>query len=274
MIDGLFYFMAFAVFLIGACVGSFLNVCIYRIPRDQSIVWPRSRCPYCLKTIAWYDNIPLVSYFLLRGRCRHCKGSISPRYLLVEGLTGALFLLIALEYGATPLTPLYWTAAAGLIVAGFVDFEFNIIPDRVSWGGIAAGLALSAAFPALHHDGSLMMADRLDALRASAMGAGIGFGTLWAVRVAGRAVLKKEAMGFGDVKLMGAIGAFLGWEAVLFVIFVSSLIGALTGVLMILGRLRDWQSRIPYGPFISFAGLLWLIVGRSWWAAYTEWMFR
>lgn len=255
------------VFLFGACVGSFLNVCIHRIPRDRSIVRPRSHCPKCQTPIAWYDNIPVFSYLFLRGKCRHCHAGISPRYAAVEALTAFLFLLIWLEYGWSPLTPVYMLVAGGLILATFVDLEHMIIPDRVSIGGIPAGLILSGLFPALHGE-----AHALNSLGASVIGLMVGAGSLWLVSVLGKMAFRKDAMGFGDVKLLGAIGAFTGWQGVLFTIMISSLAGSFVGLLFILSGRREWQSRIPYGPYLALAAVIWIIWGMEWWAAYVRWM--
>jgi len=257
------------VFVFGACVGSFLNVCIYRIPRGESIVWPGSHCPSCGKPIAWYDNIPLLSYVILRGRCRHCGGRIAPRYFLVELLTAVLFSLIWRHYGLHVETAVYWLLTAGLIVGTFVDFEHMIIPDRVTLGGIAAGLVLSGVFPQLHG-----VTGSLGGLRASVYGILLGAGLLWTVGAFGKLLFKKEAMGLGDVKLLAAIGAFMGWRAVLFTVMLSALMGSLAGGLLILVGRHSLGSRIPYGPYLALAALIWILWGGQWWAEYVQWTAR
>jgi leader peptidase (prepilin peptidase)/N-methyltransferase len=211
-------FVSLCVFVWGTCIGSFLNVCIHRIPLELSVIKPRSACPGCGFAIPWYLNIPIFSYLSLRGRCHSCKMRISPRYVLVEALTGLLFLLTWLKFspfgatvlGLTPaenvwLIPIYWLVVAGLILGTFVDFEHLIIPDRVTLGGIAAGLLLSVAVPAMHNETHPMRG-----LMQSAFGAGLGWCLLWGVAELGELLFKKEAMGFGDVKLLGAVGAFFG----------------------------------------------------------------
>lgn len=255
-------------FLGGACIGSFLNVCVYRIPLDLSLNKPRrSFCPTCKASIAWYDNIPLVSYFLLRGRCRHCHASISPRYVVVELVTAVLFLLVWLKYGWSPLTLIYLFMVAGLIVATFVDLEHLIIPDRISLGGMPVGLFLSALFPLLHG------ADHpLTGFMRSGIGLLAGFGILWLVATLGKMAFKKDAMGFGDVKLLGAIGAFVGWHGVLFTIMISSLAGSVIGLSFIFSGKKEWQSRIPYGPYLALAAVIWILWGIEWWDAYIQWM--
>lgn len=268
----------FCVFLFGACIGSFLNVCVYRIPRDESVVTPRSHCPHCGKLIAWYDNVPVLSYLLLRAKCRHCGERISPRYMLIELLVAVLFTLIWLLYGLLnrggsywmildPRIPVYWLAMAGLVVATFVDFEHYIIPDRISVGGVAAGLLLSALVPEMHGEHS-----RISAFEASVIGALAGGGLLWGVGFIGKLALKKEAMGMGDVKLLAAIGALLGWQAVLFTVIVSSFAGSAVGISLIALGGRKWQSRIPYGPYIALGAMLWMLWGRDWWGAYLMWV--
>jgi leader peptidase (prepilin peptidase)/N-methyltransferase len=260
-------YLSVLVFWFGACIGSFLNVCVYRIPREESVVKPRSHCPNCGKMIAWYDNIPLLSYLVLNARCRHCKQWITPRYFLVELLTAALFLLIWLKYGFSAVTPIYWLAVSGLILGTFVDFEHMIIPDRVTIGGMIAGLALSALAPSLHGERTIVAS-----LMASGIGLVLGFGILWLVSVLGKIAFKKDAMGFGDVKLLGAIGAFLGWKAVLFTILFSSFAGSIVGMAFILGGRKEWQSRIPYGPYIALAAVVWILWGQGWWQAYFNWL--
>ncbi|MDA0577974.1 MAG: A24 family peptidase [Verrucomicrobia bacterium] len=268
---------ALLAWVLGACVGSFLNVCIYRIPRDESIVAPRSHCPHCKQMIPWYWNIPVLSYLQLRGRCGFCKARITPRYVLVELLVAVLFWLVWQQFaffgespifGMTPsmhaaLVPIGWLVISGLVLGTFVDFEHLIIPDRVTLGGIVAGLLLSAACPPLHGATTI-----LESVSRSAFGAGLGWGLLWGVAIVGRLIFRKEAMGFGDVKLMGAIGAFMGWQAVLFTLFISSFAGSLAGILMVLTGNKQMQSRIPYGPYIALAAVLWMFWGPTWWQAY------
>ena len=259
------FFSAF-VFFSGLCVGSFLNVCIWRIPRDESVAWPGSHCPACNHAIAPWDNIPLLSWLILNGKCRHCKNPISPRYFLVELLTGTLFAVLWLLHGWTILTPLYIFFTSALILGTFVDFDHLILPDRVTIGGMIAGPVLSLAFPSLHGQ-----TDRLPALLHSLGGLALGFGILWLVSTVGRLVLKREAMGFGDVKLLGAIGACLGWQSVLFTIFFSSLSGTLVGLTLIALGKKELQSRIPYGPHIALAALLWMLCGPACIDSYLSW---
>ena len=264
----------------GACVGSFLNVCIYRIPLDLSVVTPRSHCPSCKKQIAWYHNIPIFTYLTLRGKCAYCGEKITPRYFLVEMLVAVLFLLVWFKFqivaGYIPplgmevftnpfLILIYWLVISGLVLGTFVDFEHMIIPDRVTLGGIAAGLMLSIAVPALHGKETI-----LASLISSIIGLVVGWGSLWLVAVIGKAIFKKDAMGFGDVKLLGAIGAFFGWEAVLFVIMVSSFVGAFVGIALIMAKKKELQGRIPFGPYLSLAALIWMLWGERLWAMYTS----
>lgn len=263
----LYLYFTLLVVLGGAAVGSFLNVCIYRIPLDQSIVKPRSHCPKCGAMIAWYDNIPVLSYLFLRGQCRHCKAPISPRYALVESLTAIFYLAVWLTYGFTVLTPIYFLVIGGLILATFVDLDHLIIPDRVSIGGMLAGLICSAAFPVLHDSTRV-----IDAVFLSLIGLVVGAGSLWLVAVLGKMAFRKDAMGLGDVKLLGAIGAFMGWEGVLFTIMLSSLAGSLMGLFFIFTGRHEWQSRIPYGPYLALAAVIWILWGMEWWQAYLTWM--
>lgn len=275
-----FFFLLFAFFStwFGACVGSFLNVCIYRIPRDESVVTPRSHCPHCNALIPWHLNIPVVSWLCLRGKCASCKGPISFRYALVELLAAMLFLAVFMKWAAPaamhmlpiahPLViPVYWLLLAGLILGTFVDFEHFIIPDSVTIGGMVAGPILSALVPALHGK-----AIWWEGLTTSLIGLAVGFGLLNAVAWIGTKAFKKEAMGFGDVKLMGAIGAFLGWKAVLFTVFVSSLLGSVSGLLLIAFGGVKLQSRIPFGPYISAAALIWVFWGPALFGMYVKLM--
>lgn len=276
-------YFGFLVFCFGACMGSFLNVCIYRIPREESVVSPGSHCPHCQHPIAWYDNIPLFSYLLRRARCRHCGGPISLRYLIVELLIAVLFVLVWLKLGSTEtaeralglapvftfwLVPVYWLAVFGLALGTFVDFEHMIIPDRVTLGGIVIGLPLSMAVPAMHAGQTTFYGG----LGAAVIGALAGSGLLWGVAILGKLIFKKDAMGLGDVKLLGAIGAFFGWVAVLFTVTLSSFVGAIVGISLVLSRKKEMQSRIPYGPYLALAALIWMLWGPSLWHAYVNWL--
>lgn len=262
--EGMWVFTVFA-FVFGSCWGSFLNVCIYRIPREESVVHPGSHCPECSTPIRWFHNLPLLSWLMLRGKCAYCGAAIRPRYILVELLTAVLFAWLFWLHGFSFLTLAYWLAAFGLLLGTFVDFEYMIIPDRVTWGGIIIGLVLSPLLPELHEHSSA-----LDGFLAGLLGAAVGFGILYGIMQAGSWIFKKDAMGFGDVKLMGAIGAFLGWEAVLFTLMMSSLVGSVVGITLIKIHGREWQSRIPYGPYLALASLIWILGGSAWWDAYIQ----
>ncbi len=249
--------------LIGLCIGSFLNVCIYRVPLDLSIARPRSFCPTCEKPIAWYDNIPVLSYLVLGGKCRQCHTRISARYPLVELLTGLLFVMVWNRFGFTPLTLIFWITMAGLVVATFVDLDHMIIPDSVSIGGMVFGLAASALVPALHSTDSITTS-----LLTSLLGLVAGAGTLWLVAIVGKWMFKKDAMGLGDVKLLGAIGAILGLPSVIYTILMSSLAGTVIGLLMIAIGGHRWRSRLPYGPYLAAAAASWVLGGDQLWNWY------
>lgn len=273
-----YYFTVFAVFAfaMGCCLASFMNVCIWRIPRGESVAWPPSHCPNCNTRIKWYQNIPVLSYVCLRGRCANCRQPISMRYTVVELLGGVLFLLAYLQWGmpfflggkpvlglmpvaTLGVVPVYWLVATGLILGSFVDLAHQWIPDRVTIGGMLLGVPLSFLVPELQCE-----RDGLTALGWSLGGGALGFSFLWLVGWVFSKVFKKDAMGFGDVKLMGAIGAFFGPAAVLFTIVVSSFAGALVGLLLIgRGKARlGGYTAVPYGPFLALGVLVWMFWGR------------
>ncbi|MCI0747961.1 MAG: prepilin peptidase [Verrucomicrobia subdivision 3 bacterium] len=350
-----FHFWSGVFFVFGCITGSFLNVCIHRMPRGQSVVSPPSHCPACNYSIPWFLNIPLVTWLYLRGKCANCRAPISIRYFLVELLTGLLFLGSWLVAGRTSvwLTIAYCIFLSGLVVATFIDFEHFIIPDAITIGGMVAGFILSFAIPILHS-----AANAKQALQSSIFGMAVGGGVIYAILrigkllfgrekinldpnsriiftettlilpnreipyedifyrksdvialeaksvemidrcygsvpiritpdrlqigedtfdpepvkhwevVADKMVLPREAMGFGDVKFMAAIGAFLGVKATLFSLLLSSMIGALVGLVLILFRRQEWSSKIPYGPYIAFAAAIWVFGGHrllDWW---------
>ena len=353
-----FVFWSFVFFVFGSVVGSFLNVCIHRMPLDLSLAKPGSQCPKCGFAIPWRLNIPIVSWLWLRGRCRQCAEPISPRYLGVELLTGLAFLASWLVFYDEPaaagepstqgvLLAVTWGfVLAGLIVATFIDFEHFIIPDQITLGGVAVGFIVSAGLPALHH-----VTRPAESLMASGLGILVGAGSVFAVLQLGKLlfgkvrvpleegesatftesalhlpgevvpfeeiffrnsdtirlhakrlelvdrchmnidvalsrkrlligdesfdpetvpfikvesdelVIPREAMGFGDVKFMAAIGAFVGWQGALFSLMASAVVGAVVGVgLIAIGR-RDWSARLPYGPYISLAAVIWIFFG-------------
>ena len=236
------------IFLLGISIGSFLNVCIYRMGRQESIIKPASYCPHCKKPIRWYDNIPLLSYVLLKGRCRDCAQKISFRYFLVELLTGLIFLGLYRRFGLSPMAFSYFILVSSLIVATFVDFEFRIIPDEISLGGIVVGLILSFLIPSLHS-----VPTHLLGLRQSLIGVLVGGGVLWVLGCVGDFIFKKESMGGGDVKLLAMIGAFLGWKIALLSLPLASLVGSVVGVSI---KLRTKESVIAFGPYLSLGALL------------------
>ena len=238
------------VFLLGAIVGSFLNVCIYRIPAGESVVSPGSRCPGCQKAIRWYQNIPVLSYLLLRGRCASCGIRISPRYPLVEALTGVLLLLVFHAFGLQWATLVYWVFVAALVTITFIDLDHQIIPDVISLPGIPVGFLASFAVPWLSWSDSLI-------------GILAGGGSLYLVAVGYELLTKKEGMGGGDIKLLAMMGAFLGWQAVLPIIFLSSFIGSLIGVPLMLIKGADTRLAIPFGPFLALAAVIYLLWGRQ-----------
>jgi leader peptidase (prepilin peptidase) / N-methyltransferase len=350
-----FHFWSFVFFVFGSVVGSFLNVCIHRMPLGQSIVSPPSHCPRCKYSIPWYLNIPLFTWLYLGGKCRNCGAPISVRYFLVELLTAVVFLCCWLTYGhqSVGLAVVYAFFLAGLIVATFIDFEYLIIPDEITIGGMVVGFVCSFFLPALQGQTSLA-----GAMKFSLLGMGLGAGLIYGIvrvgklvfgrqrvrlpadtriifsdtavhlpdetvpyedvfyrksdvislrartvelvdrcykdvrvrlnpswlaigderldpeevphmeAVSAEIVLPREAMGLGDAKFMGAIGAFLGWKAVVFSLIVSSLLGSVYGVGLIALRKRGWSSQVYYGPFIAVAAALWVFAGEAlvqWW---------
>jgi len=240
----LYYFGMFGMFAcaMGACIASFLNVCIWRLPRGESVVSPPSHCPNCNARIRWYQNIPILSWCCLRGRCANCHKPISIRYTVVELLGAALFLLAYLQWGMPfflglepalglqKLTclwsvPVFWLVFTGLILGSFIDLAHFYLPDRVTIGGMILGVPLSYLVPELQGETA-----RLPALCWSLGGLTFGFVFLWLIGFVFSKIVKKEALGFGDVKLIGAVGAFFGPWAVLFTIIVSSFVGAVVGM--------------------------------------------
>ncbi|UJS22504.1 MAG: prepilin peptidase [Candidatus Brocadia sp.] len=237
------------------------------MPKKKSLISPRSLCPACNTPVRWYDNIPVFSYLLLRGHCRECMAKISIRYPLVELLTGYLFvhlyLFIQYRQESPCLFAGYLALCCALIISTFVDLEFLIIPNEVTCVGIPVALVLSVLCPGLHHEPetlrsfSLSGIIRLDALIASLLGVLVGGGLVFFCSVVGKWVFRKEAMGFGDVKLMGMVGGMVGWKLAVAIFFVAPFFGLLMGIPVLLLKKKHL---IPYGPFLSLATLLCILL--------------
>lgn len=249
-------------FVLGAIVGSFLNVCIYRIPRGESIVSPGSKCPGCGAHIRFYDNIPLVSYLVLRGKCRRCGQRISLRYAGVELLTAALFTTLFALFGLSADLAAALVLTCLLIVISFVDLEFLIIPDVLSVGGLLLGLALSfVRTPPFFGQGLSIAFGSLPAFVQSLLGILIGGGILYAIAKLYEIVRRAEGMGGGDIKLLAMIGAFCGITGVVFALVAGSIIGTVVGIPLMLAKGKGVKYAIPFGPFLSLGALVYVAAG-------------
>ena len=229
--------------IFGALIGSFLNVCILRLPKEESIVRPGSHCPQCKNPIQFYDNIPLISYILLKGRCRCCHRRISFQYPLIEGVTALGSLILFLKFGPSLSYLFYFSFVAALIVITVIDLYHQIIPDVISLPGIGVGLLGSLLIPQIN-------------FRDSLIGVLSGGGSLFVVATLYQWLFKREGMGGGDIKLLAMIGAFLGWKAVILTILLSSLIGSMTGMIMMVLKGKDFKYAIPFGPFLSLGAVI------------------
>lgn len=240
MIDGFSYGL---VAVLGALIGSFLNVCIYRLPRGESIVWPGSHCPSCGGTIAWYDNVPVLGYLRLLGRCAKCRGPISLRYPVVEAANAAGYVLILAAFGTTWTTVLYSVLFSALLVVTGTDLTHKIIPNVVTVPGIVLGLVGAS---------TVLPAGPVNAL----LGVLVGGGILWALAWASPYLFGKEGMGGGDIKLVAMIGAFLGWKPALLTIMIGSVAGSVIGIGLIALRFMKRDEYIPFGPFLVLGALV------------------
>ncbi|WP_420850276.1 prepilin peptidase [Oryzomonas sagensis] len=236
------------IFAFGLVVGSFLNVCISRMPRNESVVFPPSHCPLCKYRIRWFDNIPLLSYLWLRGRCRGCGAHISLQYPLVELLNGLLTLALFWRFGLSLSFLALFLFCSALVVITFIDIEHQIIPDEISLPGIVIGFIFSFFLPWQTWVGSLV-------------GILLGGGSLLLVASCYQWLTGKEGMGGGDIKLLAMMGAFLGWKAVPFIIFASSLVGSVVGIAMMLILKKDSKLAIPFGPYLAFGAVLYIFYG-------------
>ncbi|MBL7180645.1 MAG: prepilin peptidase [Desulfobacterales bacterium] len=242
---------AIYIFLFGMCIGSFMNVCIFRLPMSKSIADPpRSVCPSCGSMIRYYDNIPVFSYLWLKGRCRHCRAPISFRYPLVETLAGGVALSVFLVFGLTFEGLIYFIFIAALLVITFIDIDHKIIPNVITIPGIPLGLVAALALPGVTFIDSVL-------------GLLAGGGSLLIVGWAYHLLTRKEGMGGGDIKLLAMIGTIVAWKGVLFTIFVSSAVGTLVGLAVMLVKGKNMKFAIPFGPFLSIGAITYIFFGQK-----------
>jgi len=247
-------------FIFGSIIGSFLNVCVYRMPLGKSVVWPGSHCPNCEKRIPWYDNIPFISYVLLAGKCRFCKERIALRYLLIELLTAIMFVVLFSHYGISYDLFFYIVLVCNLIIATFVDIQYRIIPDEISIGGLIVGLILSTIKGLNLQPMDFSFRPALNSFLGVIVGGGIIYVSGFMFDLVYFKILKRppiqgetESMGGGDVKLLAMIGAFLGWQKALITFFLAPFFGAVVGIINLIVK-KD--HTVPYGPFLSLAAIL------------------
>lgn len=245
--------------ILGLAVGSFLNVCIYRIPKNQSLLFPGSRCGGCGRPLRWFDNIPVASYVALRARCGQCGASISIRYPIVELITAVLFVLVVAVTPPGVLLASRLLLTSILIVLFAIDLELQILPNVITLPGLAVGLAFSAFAP--------------PGLRDALLGAALGAGVLYGIAAAYSWVRGEEGLGMGDVKMLALIGAFLGWRAVLLTLLMSSFSGALVGIMVIASQRGGLQYALPFGTFLAVGAFIAMLVGEPilhWYLGYFE----
>jgi len=247
--------MVFIIALFGLFIGSFLNVCIHRIQRDESILWPGSHCPKCGNKLKPWDNIPVISYLILMGKCRYCSEPISVRYPLVELLSSLLAVSLLYRFGVTIVFLIYYSWACVLLIITFIDIDIQIIPDSLSLGGLIAGLIAVYWLPVTYKDAFIGLVS--------------GGGLLMVIIYSYYLLTKKEGMGGGDVKLLAMIGVFTGWQGVLFTVFMSSLMGTIVGIPYGLIKKGTLKAAIPFGPFLALGAFIYVLWGQY----IIEWYF-
>jgi len=249
------WFVLVSVLLFGACIGSFLNVCIYRLPRGESLVWPGSRCTSCGRALSWFDNLPILSWAALGGRCRTCRAPVSAMYPIVEATTALAFVGGYLLYGITPLGVVRVLFACALIVLFVTDLQHKILPNAITLPGIVIGFVCSVFLPPGWFD--------------SLIGIVVGGGVLFAIAEGYYRIRGEEGLGMGDVKLLAMIGAFLGWKLVLLTLMLASLSGSIMGVALIAGRRGDMKYALPFGTFLAIGA----VVSAAWGTPIVDWYF-
>lgn len=245
-----FMMLQASMFILGCCLGSFYNVVVYRLPKGESLIRPGSHCPQCNRPVAPYDNIPLLSYLMLLGKCRHCRASISMRYPIVEGITGLAALLLFRRYGFHPQFLVEFVFTSILIIITFIDLDTFIIPDVFSLTGIVVGFGASFFTPRLSWVESLV-------------GILMGGGFFLAIALAYQRLRHREGLGGGDIKLLAMIGAFIGWTGIVFTILVASIAGLMIGLLVMWRTRQGLAAMIPFGPFLSLGAVSYLFWGQS-----------
>ena len=244
-------FFNISVFLFGSFFGSFANVCIHRLPLDQSIVYPSSRCPFCSTKISFYDNIPILSYLLLLARCRHCRVFISIRYFVVELMTATTALLLFAKYGFSHHFFIYFALVLSLIILSFIDLKHRIIPNSITFSGVFLGLFFAFVFSSASMPWPVT-------LKSSLLGVLVGGGSLAFVGLAYTALAGREGIGYGDVKLVAMFGAFFGWEGAFFSVFIGSILGLALSLPQIVFRKKTLKYSIPFGPFLSMGLVIYI----------------
>lgn len=248
-ISAAFTLDSFLFFILGLLFGSFANVVILRLPQEQSVIRPRSRCPKCKNPIAFYDNIPVLSWLLLRGKCRKCENRISARYPLVELVTAVLFWALFLKFGWSYTLLEFLILGFGLVVISFIDLDHQIIPDSFSLSGIALGLVGASLNPERE-------------FYSAVAGVLVGGGFLWLVAYTYWVIRNEEGMGGGDIKLLAWLGAYLGWVSIPFIILVSSVLGSIVGLALI-KKGEGLKAAIPFGPFLVAGALIYIFGGNQ-----------
>ncbi len=264
------------IFIIGTAIGSFLNVVIHRVPNEESIVFPNSACPNCQKSIKPYDNIPILSWLILGGKCRNCQNPISPRYLIVELLIGFIFLLVYWSVGFNAFLPVILIFIAAIVSLVFIDAEHMILPNVITYPLLVFALLVRLVFPLLFGadyfpDLKIFPLNQmrnspvwLVSLVGAVLGALVGGGFLWVVGAIWKKLRGVDAMGLGDVKMMFAVGALLGWRLTLLSIFIGSFAGAVIGIFVIARQKeKDFQTQIPFGVFLGIGSILSLLFGEQ-----------
>jgi leader peptidase (prepilin peptidase) / N-methyltransferase len=258
------------VFALGASVGSFINVVVYRIPAGLSVLWPPSRCPHCLNQLKAYDNVPVFGWLWLKGRCRYCKSKISRRYPVVEAVTGVIFLLVFLLFKVSILTIGYWAFCSWLLALSLIDLDTMTLPNQLTQSGLVLGIIFQIIigfFP----EGSLQGSIRH--LMMGIVGAVIGLWLFDGIALLGSIALGKTAMGAGDAKLAAMMGAWLGWKYLLLAGFIACAVGALVGGVSITLSKRKFGQKIPFGPFLAFGAAIALFGGEAILSAYLQLFF-